>query len=162
MEKFICLKIKHAQELIKNSHEDDGLQILEKLCNQYSANVYIRLKYALSLDGLSKEELAIPNYQKAIQLGLSKDQEKVALICLASSFRNINKLEEALNIINEALKKHPNNVVAECFYSLILLDYHCPSQALKVLGLAMLKNSELALFEGFKDALYEKYMDLSD
>lgn len=162
MENLVKSEIKRSQDLIKSGHEKDGLLILENLCGKYPSSGDIWLKYALALDGLSKEELAIPNYQKALQLHLDTNQEKVALICLASSFRNVNKIDEALKIIRLALMKYPNNTAVECFYSLILLDSHQASKALKILGLAMLKNANPNLFEGFKDALHEKFTDLTD
>lgn len=101
MNEKILSGINAARELMNKGQKNLGLEKMHEMCNQNPDDSEIWLEYALSLDGLSKEERAIPIYEKALAMGLHNDKEWIALTCLESSYRNIGKVEKALSIIEQ-------------------------------------------------------------
>ncbi len=154
--------IHKADAFMKNGNEQACLALLSNLCVQVPGNSDAWLKYALALDHFSKEEEAIPVYRKSMEIGLDYESERTALICLASSYRNIGQLDLATETIVRTLKKYPDNIAAECFYSLILADAGRSRKAVQLLGRALLKSLEPAAFEGFKGALDFKFSALTE
>jgi predicted Zn-dependent protease len=106
------------------------------------------------------EEEAIPKYKEALKLGLSKEDERIALICLASSYRNVGQMHSALETIEQACEKYQHDVAVRCFYSLILIDNNKPAQAVKTLGGLLLNEMDVQKFGGFAQALRNKFDDL--
>lgn len=154
--------IQQADFLMKNGHEDTCLSLYRSLCERAPNDPKLRLKYALALDHFSREEEAIPVYKKALKTGLNPDDERIALICLASSYRNVGQLDAALTTIMQALEKFPDDVVAACFYSLILLDAGWGEKAVQQLGRTLLRTLDPLAFEGFHEALNSKFNELTD
>jgi tetratricopeptide (TPR) repeat protein len=76
--------------------------------------------YELGLfhDNNSREAAAIPNYQKAIQLGLDKNHEVMARTWLASSFLKTGQPELALKECHRAFKLAKNARLREFVMSL--------------------------------------------
>ncbi|WP_010632838.1 tetratricopeptide repeat protein [Sporolactobacillus vineae] len=160
MDKFIEDGIQKALKLVENGQEKAGLQLFEKLSNQYPDQGSVWLSYGLSLDKLAKEDSAIPKYLKALALGLHCEEERTALICLASSYRNTKQYELAMAAIKEALIKYPKDIAVKCFYSLILLDNDQAKQAVKILGQTLINKLDAASFGGFHGALRDKFNHL--
>lgn len=152
--------MQEASRFIEHGVVARGLGQFKSLTRDYPANSQVFLHYALSLDQLSKESEAIPNYQKALELGLSSDDERTALISLASSYRNVGNLDAALETINQALEKNKDHPAVLCFYSLILLDSNQPAQAVKTLGGLLLNEVDPEKFAGFDQALSAKFKEL--
>jgi len=152
--------IQQASSLMEQGHHEQGLNVFQALSDQYPQESQVWLQYALALDGLAMEEAAIPKYKKALELGLSKEDERIALICLASSYRNVGQNHSALEIIKKALEKYQQDVAVHCFYSLILIDNNKPSKAVKTLGELLLNEVDAQRFEGFAQALRNKFDDL--
>jgi tetratricopeptide (TPR) repeat protein len=152
--------IQKASSLMDQGHHEQGLNVFQTLINQYPEESKVWLQYALVLDGLAMEEAAIPKYKKALELGLSKEDERIALICLASSYRNVGQIHSALEIIKKAHEKYQQDVAVRCFYSLILMDDNKPLQAVKTLGELLLNEVDAQRFEGFEQALRNKFENL--
>ncbi|WP_245734114.1 tetratricopeptide repeat protein [Sporolactobacillus nakayamae] len=134
--------------------------MFQTLTNQYPQESQVWLKYALTLDQLSMEEEAIPKYKNALELGLSKADERIALICLASSYRNVGQIHSALETIKKALEKYQQDAAVRCFYSLILMDDNKPAQAVKTLGELLVNEVAAQRFGGFAQASRRKFDDL--
>ena len=95
----------------------------------------VHLEYGYLLDSLSREGQAIVQYTKALALGLSPDDRVNCLICLASSYRNRKRFDEALSTIERAAAEYPDNQVVVCFHALILSELGRAEE-----GLARLEN----------------------
>lgn len=92
------------------------------------------LKDAISLDRKSHEAEAIPLYREAIKRGLSEEDLKHALICLASSFRNVGNISKSIKYIKIAKKKYPDDISVLMFYSLILFHSGDATTSIKQLA----------------------------
>jgi hypothetical protein len=69
----------------------------------------------IRLDSLSREARAIRHYTKASDLGLPPGDRVSCMICLASSYRNKKRYEEALSAIEHAAAEFPGNEVGSFF-----------------------------------------------
>jgi tetratricopeptide (TPR) repeat protein len=115
------------------------------------------LASALRHDKAGRESKAVPDYQQALKLGLEPADERVALISLASSHRNLGQLDEALVMITKARRKFPRDPVVDSFAALILLDSGQPHRAVRVLGLALCEHAVPGSLGGFETALARKF-----
>ncbi len=115
------------------------------------------LARALRHDQAGREAQAVPDYQQALKLGLTADNERTALICLASSHRNLRQFGDAQAVINRARRKYPRDPVIESFTALILLDAGQPRRAIRILGLAFCDNAAPGSLAGFDAALARKF-----
>jgi tetratricopeptide (TPR) repeat protein len=115
------------------------------------------LARALRHDRAGREAQAVPDYEKALKLGLNPADERTALICLASSHRNLHQLDQAQTVINRARRKHPHDPVIEAFTALILLDAGHPRRAVRILGLALCNYATPGTLTGFDTALISKF-----
>jgi predicted Zn-dependent protease len=79
------------------------------------------------------------------------------MICLASSYRNLGRLDEALAVITKARRAFPHDAVVDSFAALILLDSGQPRRAVRVLGLALCEHADPGALEGFDTALVRKF-----
>lgn len=98
----------------------------------------LSLRAALALDKVSRESTAIHFYERALKLGLGKDDALLATVCLISSLRNVHRYDDALGAIREGLRRFPNSVVLSVFSGLIKLDSGEPNTAFCELGTLVL------------------------
>lgn len=168
----IVLNASNEQQWIHTSiqralqHEEEGntetaLKMLNELCSAYPHLGEVWLERGLLLDKHDQEKEAIPNYQQALECGLSSDKERIALVCLASSYRNIGEIKNALNTILRARRIYRRNAVVECFYALILHDAGLSNKAIRILGLTLLQEARSEAFLGFEKALENKFREIA-
>nr|WP_283163329.1 tetratricopeptide repeat protein [Sporolactobacillus mangiferae] len=152
-------RIKEARTLIEQGSIGQGLRKFNTLMASFPQDSRVQLHYALALDQQGMEVEAIPHYQKALQLGMRTEDVRVALICLASSYRNVGRHDAALETIERAVEKYKNDAVVQCFYSLILLDNGQSARAVGMLGHLLLQEAAPQKFTGFEQALHNKFDD---
>lgn len=126
-------------------------------CQAHPDDARLWLRTALLLDGLGREATAVPHYEHALKLGLSRDDERTALICLASSHRNLRQPHAALAILRRARRRFPGDAAVESFYALALLDGGDPRGAVRVLGMALVAAAGSDGLRGFDQALLTKF-----
>ncbi len=115
------------------------------------------LASALRHDKAGRESKAVPHYRQALELGLDSADQRIALICLASSYRNLAQLDEALAVITKARRAFPHDAVVDGFAALILLDAGQPQRAVRVLGLALCEHAVPSALDGFDTVLARKF-----
>jgi tetratricopeptide (TPR) repeat protein len=119
------------------------------------------LELALALDSRGREREAVPAYERALRLGLEPADRRTALISLASSQRNLGQTTEALRTIERARREFREDPAVEGFAALILLDAGRPERALRVAGLALVREADPEAFGGFGEALARKFRGLA-
>lgn len=137
---------------------DDRAQArqLIKQCRDNPNDASLWLRTALLLDSLDREATAVSYYEHALKLGLSAKDQRTALICLASSHRNLRHTQQALTVMERARRKFPDDPAVESFYALALLDAGQAKKAIRVLGLTLVSAAPKQL-DGFDDALRMKF-----
>lgn len=73
---------------------------------------------ACALDGEGRERAAIPNYERAIALGLAGDDLQSALVNLGSSHRAIGDYERAVAVWRDGLARFPENRALQVFLAM--------------------------------------------
>jgi tetratricopeptide (TPR) repeat protein len=134
--------------------------MFNELVRDPGASAAVHLQYAYLLDNLSREARAIRHYTKALALGLPPSDRVSCLICLASSYRNRKRFDEALSTIELAAEEFPDNQVVVCFHALILSDHGRAAEGLARLGamaVACLAGPEM---EPFRAVLLSRYRGL--
>jgi tetratricopeptide (TPR) repeat protein len=135
--------------------------MFKELVRGPDASAAVHLAYGYMLDSLSREARAIRHYIKALALGLPSSDRVSCLICLASSYRNRKRFDEALSTIEQAASEFPDNQVVVCFHALILSDLDRAEEGLARLGsmaVARLNGPEM---EPFRKVLLSRYRGLA-
>lgn len=71
-------------------------------------------------DRKGEEAEAIPEYERAISLGLSGDHRRGALLGLGSSLRNVGRGADAVRTLRGAVEEYPQDACMRCFLALAL------------------------------------------
>ena len=66
-------------------------------------------------DSAGREDLAVPHYRRALELGLPDELVPRALLQLASSLRNLGRNDEALAIYDDAIARYPDDAALRIF-----------------------------------------------
>jgi Flp pilus assembly protein TadD len=119
------------------------------------------LDLAFALDGRGREAEAIPAYVQALHLGVPPEDRRIALLCLASSYRETGQFRRALSTVETARREHPDDAAVDSFHALILLDSDEPRRAVRMLGLALLREADVKAFGGFENALTRKFRSVT-
>ena len=90
----------------------------------------IAYEYAGCHDSAGNEALAVPLYEEALAGGLSEPHRHLAQVQLASSLRNLGRVDEALRVIDDAAARHPESLGVACFRALVRHDAGLPTRAL--------------------------------
>ncbi len=157
---MIDRRLRLIANLRKQGNTDEALRLFKELVSEADASAAVHLEYGYLLDSLSREGQAIVQYTKALALGLSPDDRVNCLICLASSYRNRKRFDEALSTIERAAAEYPDNQVVVCFHALILSGLGRAEEGLARLGklaAAQLPGPEM---EPFRKVLMSRYRGL--
>jgi tetratricopeptide (TPR) repeat protein len=153
-------QLRQIASIRKRGKTDEALRMFKELVRKPDASAAVHLEYGYMLDSLSREARAIAHYNKALALGLPPSDRVSCLICLASSYRNRKRFDEALSTIERAAAEFPHNQVVVCFHALILSDHDRAAE-----GLAHLGSMAVACFDGpemepFRTVLLSRYRGL--
>jgi cyanophycin synthetase len=83
-----------------------------------------RIAYELAgaHDSAGAEATAVPLYEEALSTGLREPHRHRAQLQLASSLRNLGRLEEALAVVDDVAARHPESLGAAAFRALVRHD----------------------------------------
>ena len=84
-------------------------------------------------DSAGQDDEAVPLYEEALALGLREPYRHRAQVQLASSLRNLGRLAEAAEVVDEALARHPDSLGVAAFRALVHHDATGPTPALAAL-----------------------------
>jgi tetratricopeptide (TPR) repeat protein len=89
---------------IEDQREHDFLAAIEKLVAERPQDDAIGLfEHACALDSTGHSDLAVGRYRRALELGLSGERRRRAVIQLASSLRNVGRAEESVALLTAEL-----------------------------------------------------------
>ena len=89
---------------IEDQREHDFLAAIEKLVAARPQDDAIGLfEHAYALDSTGHSDLAVGRYRRALELGLSGERRRRAVIQLASSLRNVGRAEESVALLTAEL-----------------------------------------------------------
>ena len=67
------------------------------------------LEQAVAYDRDGFEAKAIPYYERAIAAGLDDEQLQKAMLGLGSSLRNVDRVEESVSVLEDAVRRFPDH-----------------------------------------------------
>jgi cyanophycin synthetase len=73
-------------------------------------------------DSAGRADQAVPHYERALELGLPPELEPRCRLQLASSLRNLNRVDEAIAIFDEAISRYPDDAALRLFRAFALAD----------------------------------------
>jgi Flp pilus assembly protein TadD len=153
-------QIQNAKKLFSRGRRAAAVRDLQTLRQLHPKNAMVWLESAFALDRLGREAQAIPLYERAIALGLKGMSLRNALVCLGSSLRTIGRAREAVRYLARAQKQFPGDVVVELFLALGYHDVQQPTQALRLIALACLRESSNRGLAAYRDVLKRKFRAL--
>jgi tetratricopeptide (TPR) repeat protein len=71
-------------------------------------------------DSAGREAEAIPEYERALALGLPAETRSQALLGLGSSLRNVGRADESVRLLRAAVGEFPEDAALRCFLGLAL------------------------------------------
>jgi tetratricopeptide (TPR) repeat protein len=154
-------QLQRIAKVRKQGKTDEALRMFKELVREPDASAAVHLAYGYMLDSLSREARAITHYTKALALGLPASDRVSCLVCLASSYRNRKRFDEALSTIEQAACEFPDNQVVVCFHALILSDLDRAEEGLARLGRMAVLGLGGAEMEPFRKVLLSRYRGLA-
>ena len=82
----------------------------------------IAYEYAGAHDSAGDEAAAVPLYEEALAAGLREPHRHRAQVQLASSLRNVGRVEEAVAVIDDVAARHPESLGVAAFRALVHHD----------------------------------------
>ena len=103
------------------------------LVKEYSDNSVVNYQCAWSFDIMGLERDAIPYYEKAIALGLPKEDLKGAFLGLGSTYRTLGEYEKSREVFLKGLELFPEDNAIKTFYAMTLYNLGEYSSAMIIL-----------------------------
>ena len=101
----------------------------------------IAYEYAGAHDSAGDEAAAVPLYEAALAAGLREPHRHRAQVQLASSLRNLGRLDEAVAVIDDVAARHPDSLGVAAFRALVHHDAGASTRALSELVAAVAATS---------------------
>lgn len=91
--------LSEAINLRKMSKHEESNKLMLELIEVFPENPNLNYQCAWSFDLLGEEEKAMPFYEKAIDLGLTRKYLEGALVGLGSTYRTLGKYQESKKVL---------------------------------------------------------------
>ncbi|MDJ0343545.1 tetratricopeptide repeat protein [Streptomyces sp. H10-C2] len=128
---------------IEDHSEEDFLARVEKLNAELPAGHPVAVfERAASLDSTGHSDLAVPLYRQALDLGISGERRRRAVIQLSSSLRNLGRAPESAALLTaerDAGSDHLDDAVS-VFLALALADAGREREALSIALMALARH----------------------
>ena len=92
------------------------------------------LERAFAYDREGFEAEAIPHYERAIEAGLDDGQLVKAMLGLGSSLRNVDRIDESVTVLENAVDRFPDHQALPVFLALSLWSAGRGNEALSLLA----------------------------
>lgn len=115
-------RIDAAWKTCDREHPDATVEFFGRLHAEQPDDAVRIFELASAYDWVAREADAIPLYEAAIDVGLEGDRDRQARIQLGSSLRNVGRAEEAVAVLDDALRLYPGSAAVRCFLALALAD----------------------------------------
>ena len=133
-----------AIQLRESQKHEEARDLLLALHAEFPNDPQVNYQCAWLHDLLGLEREALPYYEKAVQMGLSGDDLKGALLGMGSTYRCIGKYQKAKETFERALELFPNNHEFKVFLAMTHYNFAKHAKAMELLlnSLADTSNDE--------------------
>lgn len=146
-------QIKKAVELRKKGFLEESNALLLVLVKSNPNDAMVNYQCAWSFDVLERETEAIPYYEKAIALGLPKDDLKEAYLGLGSTYRTIGQYEQSKAVFENALAQFDDNGL-KVFYAMTLYNLKLHEEAMAILLKLLADTSNDSHIQSYAKAIH--------
>ncbi len=122
-----------GNQLSRAGQADEAIAHFRQLLADYPDDPRSYYEYGGAFDSAGFENEAIPLYRTALEKGLSGDYLPQIYLQLASSLRNIGQLNEAITMLQDAVRQYPERASLKVFLALALETADRPHDALTTL-----------------------------
>ncbi|NLJ53476.1 MAG: tetratricopeptide repeat protein [Intrasporangiaceae bacterium] len=135
--------------------EDDAARIAagEALGERFPEDARVLYERGGTFDAAGREEDAVPLYEAALAAGLKEPFRHRCRVQLASSLRNLGRLEDALAHLDAAVQSHPDSLGIAAFHALARHDAGESTGALRDLLLTIARTSADPDVERYRRAI---------
>ncbi|MDP5273277.1 tetratricopeptide repeat protein [Chengkuizengella axinellae] len=134
-------------------YEESNLLLLQMVEEQPN-DASIHYQVAWSFDVMEKEREAVPYYEKAISLGLAKEELKDAYLGLGSTYRTLGEYEKSKRIFQMAIEEFPSYRALKVFYSMTLFNLAHHDEAMEILLNNIVETTNDASIIDYKRAIH--------
>jgi tetratricopeptide (TPR) repeat protein len=153
--------IARAKELRREDELEASQELLLDLLAENPNDPLVLYEVGGSYDVLGEEKQAIPYYQKAIKAGLDGEDLQECLVCLGSSHRNVGNFDDAVAILEKAVKQFPDDNSGKVFLALAYYSDGREDEAVRLLLELLLATTNDQNILGYADPL-DYYKDNLD
>lgn len=110
-----------------------ALQLLEGLHRESPDDARVNLQCAWAHDSMGSEREAVPFYERALELGLSGNDLRHALLGLGSTHRSLGNYEKALSTLSRGVDEFPDDHGLKVFQAMALYNVDRAKEACELL-----------------------------
>lgn len=128
-------RVSEAWASIDQQSEEEFLTLIENLAAEHPANSAIGIfERAASLDSTGHSDLAVPLYRRALDIGLTGERRRRAVIQLASSVRNLGQPETSVALLTAEMAAESDHLddAVRAFLALALVDVGREREAISI------------------------------
>ncbi len=112
--------LESGQAMIEAEHYDQAIRHFEALASEHPGDPRVLLHLAGAYDSAGREEQAVAPYRAALAGELGEEETLRARIQLASTLRNLDQDQEAVEILTQLCAEHPEHRAGRAFLALAL------------------------------------------
>ncbi|MGE6514022.1 tetratricopeptide repeat protein [Lysinibacillus sphaericus] len=117
----------------KNGQLEKANALILKLVEKEPDNALYHYHCAWIYDSLGKETEAIPHYEKAIHIGLEREDLEGAYLGLGSTYRTLGNYEQSKRVFQQAMEEFPQAEHIKVFHAMTLYNLGEFSKAMETL-----------------------------
>lgn len=125
--------IERAKFLRSEDELEESQALLLELLQAYPNDPLVLFEVGGSYDVMGLEPDAIPYYEQAIDAGLDGSALQECLVCLGSSYRVTGQAEEAVDILEKAVERFPDQNSGRVFLALAYYSNDQNEEAVRLL-----------------------------
>ncbi|KOS63686.1 tetratricopeptide repeat protein [Lysinibacillus agricola] len=141
-------RLQHIITLRENGQLEEANQLIVALVQEEPENGFYHYHCAWTYDSIGKEKEAVPHYERAIKLGLAREDLEGTYLGLGSTYRTLGQYEQSKRIFEQALSEFPEAEHLKVFYAMTLYNLGEHSKAMETLLNTLILTTK---HEGIKD-----------
>lgn len=145
--------ISKAKQLRQDDELESSQELLLQLLEEYPDDPLVLFEVGGSYDVMGEEPQAIPYYRQAIDEGLDGQELEECLVCLGSSYRNVGRFDDSVELLEEAWAAHPDNNSIGAFLALAYYSNEQCEESVQLLLSLLLKTTTDDNILAYADAI---------
>lgn len=125
--------LNQALKLREQKEYEESRQLFLLLAQKQPDDARIMYQTAWSHDVMGKEKEAVPYYEKAIELGLEREELLGAYVGLGSTYRCLGEYHKAIAVLEAGCEKFPEARELQVFLAMAYYNVQQSKQAISML-----------------------------